>query len=336
MNKYFILLITSLYFLSCSSDSKIKEEAPDNMDYIYNLDFSYVELSNESYKRESLKILEKHKIRLSKVLPNLILDQVNILQDVFSETEKASVKSFDIKHTWKLIEEEKNRAANELFEKEMDINSEYFLLLYELQQLNFYFENSPLEIQPLFNYFDVGPIVLAEEVSYKIEELVKDESIRSELENSKFHKGLIVDGVFLITSVIPVLSTVGPSMQIYAGLAKNTVLKKMVATVKNFNFDSNLQSTIQNPMRLNLNQYKDVSKGLFQPLKTVYDNQKDKQSGIDNYIKEREYFKVIENKIEGRIGDFSDGILAVHLQRVRDLIKENENRIVATSIGINK
>ncbi|MBU2060320.1 MAG: hypothetical protein KKH44_00525 [Bacteroidetes bacterium] len=34
-------------------------------------------------------------------------------------------------------------------------------------------------------------------------------------------------------------------------------------------------------------------------------------------------FKVLENKINGRIGDFSDGILAVHMQKVRDIIKVN-------------
>lgn len=38
----------------------------------------------------------------------------------------------------------------------------------------------------------------------------------------------------------------------------------------------------------------------------------------------KEYFKVIENKLEGRVGDYSDGILAVHLQNVRELIKKNQ------------
>lgn len=38
-------------------------------------------------------------------------------------------------------------------------------------------------------------------------------------------------------------------------------------------------------------------------------------------------FKNIENKMNGRIGDYSDGILSVHMQKVRDIIKLNSTMI---------
>ena len=41
----------------------------------------------------------------------------------------------------------------------------------------------------------------------------------------------------------------------------------------------------------------------------------------------KEFFKVIENKLEGRVGDYTDGILAVHLQNARELIKKNQMRL---------
>lgn len=44
-------------------------------------------------------------------------------------------------------------------------------------------------------------------------------------------------------------------------------------------------------------------------------------------------FKVLENKINGRIGDFSDGILVVHMQRVRDIIKANKGMLAEDAVN---
>ena len=42
-------------------------------------------------------------------------------------------------------------------------------------------------------------------------------------------------------------------------------------------------------------------------------------------------FKVLEHKINGRIGAFSDGILADNFQRVRGIIKDNSAKLAKNS-----
>ena len=161
----------------------------------------------------------------------------------------------------------------------------------------------------------------------KIDELVKDEKTRVKLENAKNRN----EFAFSVLTIIPGAATSKNILNSVTQAAKYYKTGKILS--EKATFVSNLSHKLMN---------KQVSTLIAKTFK----NDKIRteianvgyvglaagttKKGI-SFISPEEsniIYKEIENKINGRIGDFSDGILAVHMQRVRDLIKINSKKIL--------
>ncbi|PTT18199.1 hypothetical protein DBR27_00900, partial [Flavobacterium sp. HMWF030] len=180
------------------------------------------------------------------------------------------------------------------------------------------------------DFYDAGPIVLSEEVLLKIDELIKDEKLRSEIKNKETKNGYLIVAIDLIAKVTNQTSNKEKLMNFTRGIkaAKNSIilekstsnLAKYTSRLLNKDIAAILAVKLKNQTLRNQIQSKSEKIGLaVVPVKFTLEHIQSTQA--------LKSFKVIANEMNGRIGDFSDGILAVHMQRVRDIIKGNKAMI---------
>jgi hypothetical protein len=320
----FAFLVISLF--SCS---KKKDSRPLN-----SIGSSFVsegkdeDLSAENYSAEAKEILEKHKNKLKLILPQLIAEEVEIYKSVLIEIDKAPTKSLNFNETNQFINQELINTEKRLMEKEMFLNQIYFKLFNELSLLNLRYQLLGKETD-FIDFYDAGPIVLSEEVLLKIDEMVKDEKVRFALEKKADFNQKAGIGFDVLMSILRFGSckTKLKSVAVGAKAAKNKLFLK--TTANNYSKASYLlmnQNTSKNMAKFLKNQEKrdkitGASAKVFNGILAT---------SIVNSIYTHntlQSFKVLDNRINGRIGDFSDGILAVHMQRVRDIIKGNSTKL---------
>lgn len=321
--------------LSCSNKKEEKRENTIGSSTLGSDIAKDTTLSAETYSAEALKILEEHKKNLKTLLPQMIIAEVEIYKKTLDQIEKKSAKAYTLDETNLLINLERNGAGLSILNKEIELNQTYFQLFNELSLLNLKYKNVLTE-KEFIDFYDAGPIVLAEEVMIKIDELVKDEKIRIIAENRKENIDLALTFVAIIPGAASCKGILGGITQgakafkygielpKSAGLLSKTTKKIMNDKVANF-----VSKTFNNDAIRTKASYIG-----FLPVgeKLVVGGVKK----LSSYLppdQVGEMFKVLENKINGRIGDFSDGILAVHIQRVRDIIKGNTAMISESVIN---
>ena len=312
--------------LGCSNKKEEKNENTIGSSLLGNEIVQDTVLNADNYSTEALKILEEHKKNLKTLLPQMILAEVEIYKKTLDQIEKKPAKSYTLEETNFLINLERHGAGISILNKEVELNQIYFQLFNELSLLNEKYKNI-LTQQEFTDFYDAGPIVLAEEVMIKVDELVKDEKIRIVAEERKEN----IDVALSFVAVIPGASS---CKGIVGGLTKAAkIYRRGVELPKSATLLSKIPLKIMNAKVAN-----------FVSITFKNDKIRSKTANVLGYgamgirktalvLKGSSYlppdqagemFKVLENKINGRIGDFSDGILAVHLQRVRDIIKINK------------
>ncbi len=328
MKKIFVkILLLSLPFYSCT---KKENQTIDSIGsaYVRTDIIKHSDKTAEAYSAEALKILENHKKELKAILPQMIFDEIKVYKNTLIEIEKAPSKALSLQETNRLIKIEGVNAGNRLMKKSILLNQHYFKLFNELSILNIKYN---VDNKILFkDFYDAGPIVLSEEVLLKIDELIADEKERSEIEKNQTHKAYVIDAINLIAIITRTTKDKEFLMDLTRGVkaAKNAKILETSAS--------------------SLTKYssKFLNKGTATFLATKLKNQNLRDQIADQssktakvaalsivglkHIQETETlqsFKAVENKMNGRIGDFSDGILSVHMQNVRDIIKLNSAMI---------
>lgn len=326
MKKLFIKLLFFIIFFGCSKkDNKPLDSIGSK--YVRTDIIKNSKLTAETYSAEALNILENHKKELKVILPQMILDEVSIYRNTLIEIEKAPVKALSLQETNRLINMEGFNAGNRLLKKSILLNQHYFKFFNELSILNIKYN---VENKIVFkDFYDAGPIVLSDEVLLKIDELIQDEKIRAEIESNDEIKGYAFSALNLITAITNQTQNREKLMNLTRGLkaAKNSIILE------------------KSPSMLAKYTSKFLNKDLAAFTAKKINNQKLRDKVADNSAKigtasstlgslkfiptsqPLQSFKNIENKMNGRIGDFSDGILTVHLQKVRDIIKLNSAMI---------
>lgn len=322
--RYLVICIVICFVLSCNNKKEEKFENTIGSSVIEKEVRLDTTLTAETYAAEALIIMNKHKENLKTLLPQIILSEVEIYKKTLYQIEKKSAKTYTLDETNLAIALEQNKSGVKILEKEVELNQTYFQLFNELTLLNEKYK-SKLTKDEYIDFYNAGPIVLAEEVMLKIDELVKDEKIRIVAENKKQNKEFALTFVSFIPIAGQLKGILGGITQASQHIVRNVKLpqkskfianesyklmnKKVAAfiakTFKNDQIRTKVSYTVDNKIKLGI---KDVATYL-----------SSEQAG--------EMFKVLENKINGRIGDFSDGILSVHMQRVRDIIKQNTKLI---------
>lgn len=325
-----VLCLAYCIILSCSNKKEERHENTIGSSFLGSDVITENVLTADTYSSEALKILEEHKKSLKTLLPQMILAEIEIYKKTLDQIEKKPAHSYSFDETNLLIDLERNGAGISILEKEVELNQTYFQLFNELSLLNEKYRHI-LKEEEFVDFYDAGPIVLAEEVMIKVDELVKDEKIRIVAENQKQNLDIalsfvaIIPGATVCKGILGGLTQAAKVYKTGVALPKSaTLMSKIPLKVMNEKVANFVAKTFKNDeIRSKTSKYLGnsavgIDKGT-RAVRVASSYLPPDQAG--------EMFKVLENKINGRIGDFSDGILAVHLQRVRDIIKTNKNLI---------
>jgi hypothetical protein len=288
-------------------------------------------LTAENYSIEAMNILESHRKELKRILPVLVRQEVKIYQRSLVEMDKKCLLTYCLRETDSLKSLEKSKVRVSLFEKEVELNQKYFQLFNELSLLNERY--SSISKDTLGDFYEAGPIVLSEEVVLKIDEFVKDEKVRQRIEKGEN----TLDYISTALSVVSIIPGGALAKELLIQITKAAkAYKSGKAVIGGVNFVGKVA-------------YKVMNRKVATFVSKVCSNHKKRlaiatvsgrASLITNGSKElytrgrqmtseqtAEVFKDIGNKLDGRVIDFSDGILAVHIQTVRDMIKRNADLI---------
>ena len=192
---------------------------------------------------------------------------------------------------------------------EIMINQEFYSICAELSVINddyynYYSENG-LDIDFL-DYFSSTPFILKKDVSDKIKELIIDEKIREDKET----RDMYISAMFLVVDVSSVFVT-----------AK--ILSKLVIKARKMHKISRSKSSKVFMKALSNNKKRQAMSGTLQIVAPLYEVGRvivpktiSVATGIaiGNAISK---YKSEDNKLNGRIGDFSDGIISQHIGSLR-------------------
>ncbi|MDM1510158.1 hypothetical protein HX082_12210 [Myroides odoratimimus] len=336
-----IVFIANVFFLySCSEKkSEVKIE-----DYTQSKDKN---IDIELYSQNALEILSRHKEgNLQIVLPNIIYDQVKIYDNLLVEYEKKQNYAKSDIEFLSYKEEVENLALESLLMKDIEINFAYNELLSEIEELNMaYSEKYNVKLDKLNSFYDLDNIILSEEVLLKIREFSQDEKQRIKIQEKEDLQALGTDGIIMAAGLIPggSLITKGALRGFSQGAKLAKQGKDLSANASFITKETYKIMSLAGNTKLGVSTRDKVVSSLSNEVKRQVLAERQlinaKRIGTTLAIsratelanvspakikRSKEYFKVIENKLEGRVGDYSDGILAVHLQNVRELIKKNQ------------
>jgi hypothetical protein len=317
--KYTALILTTVLLFGCNSK---KEDAIDTIgsSFVTNIVDKDIPLSNSTYSNEAIEILEKHRTKLKSFLPQILASEVNIYKNTLIEIEKIPALTYTLAESNLLNDKVRKEAGVTLINKEIELNQTYFELFNELSILNLKYNS--LKKDEFEDFYDAGPIVLSDEIMIKIDELVKDEDTRVELEKANNRKEMVFSAILILGGLTQAAKAFKTGKELSS---KSSYLAKGSYQLMNKEVANFISKSFKNDgIRSKVSKLGYVGP-VTSATRLVTNN-------TANYISAEEstiVFKVIENKINGRIGDFSDGILAVHMQRVRDLIKKNAEKVKA-------
>lgn len=338
IKKIITMGVIMVLMISCKKDSKNNESLQKGE--LLDEAFGIKELNNtntaiySNYLEECDAVIEKHKQRMRATLPTLINNQVNLYKNLLDESAIAELTTLSDKDFQIEVFKRKQEVLEKLMESEISINIEYLDLLNELELVNSKYKSN-LADKELLSFYDVPHIILSDEVLFKIQEIVADEIINNSALNQKETADMLIMGTLTLMHYIPE----GRVRAVSAGLAflymmyENEVLSSIVPEGRAAGFTSDgvkqdLIFDIRQKMKKENVEISNTTEPITNKLNKKFANVTENsliqfdEKDID-YEKAFYTFHLISNKLEGRIGDYSDGILSVYLQNVREVVKLN-------------
>ncbi|MEJ8591177.1 hypothetical protein JSO54_08015 [Riemerella anatipestifer] len=302
----------------------------------------------DKYTSNSINLIDYYRKDLQYILNTSIKDILDTYKITLEEIEKNKIYSTSEKEYQQYLQTTRIKALDSLVSKDLHVNYEYSKLLNDLERMNLEYSNKyKIPIDSFKSYYTLDKIILSDEVLLKVQELIKDNQKHAlqkekELQTDMFFSALhfvplgtasvskiainqIHLGIKLALHNKPLQENSGKITKIVFDYAKksgtykinNMINKKIIEKTSNEAKRIVLSTKIESGLKRKVVQ---ESTNIIKMSDTLSHNKKSQLNTFED-------FKVIENKIEGRIGDFSDGILAVHLQNIRETIKYNQNLI---------
>ncbi|MFV0211420.1 hypothetical protein OBK22_06370 [Empedobacter falsenii] len=341
----FILLSFLIFNYSCE-----KNIETDKSLFGINSENTEIVISPSTYEKNGIQLLDAHRNDLRNSLPNSIQDILNHYKDLLKKVEKYKIYATSQQDQQNYVHQIQQETFDSLVTKEVLVNLDYTNLLYDLENLNKeYSEKYNIPIDSLHSYFKLSHISLNEEVFLKINELIEEDKARENILAKRERNEKYTDIAVIAISMLPMggpLSKIPEGSkkvitQIHNGInssMKNRALKEGAGEIAKLTYT--LSKNTGNSKFINLSKKKiinsisneakrtsintSVVSGLKRKAATVSVITVGNSLNHQKPIKNEDLFKVIENKLEGRIGDYSDGILTVHFQEVRDAVKKNQ------------
>lgn len=204
----------------------------------------------------------------------------------------------------------------------MRVNQVFYETIGELSVLNEkYISKNPTLV--LADYYETKPFILAEEVVIKMEELIFDEKDRVKRQAQKDNLSLAL----AVASIIPVGAI---TAKVGTVVNKLRTLKKGIDATED---TTKFLAKVTEGFKAQIDKHND----LIEKSKTVVH----KSKYLANYIGKRTYhdqienidqkvihkttidFKSPDNKLPGRILDFSDGVISQPIANLRLMMKQN-------------
>jgi len=330
-NYYLIAFFGACLILSCKEKgsneetmSTISSSLIEKEDQSKN-DFS--ELSVENYELEAIQILEKGKKRLQVALPITIESQVDLYEETLKKFSEQAVSSRSLDETADNIIDFEAEMLLQMMEDEVKLNKVYFDIVFELEELNKkYAECLDPQGEILFfeNYHNSPSIVYSVDIFGKVTEFVNSDAA---YQNGKF-RGVLFDAFGLLgigMSFIPnPLKAAGPVVSFVAkgGNIVNDRVMEAQAGVPIPTTISRANNALQNPVeREKLKN--ELKAKLHLATEDYLRNPANKHLSAAEYESARREFSGFGNRLKGRIGDFSDGIITQPIGHLRNLIEQN-------------
>lgn len=357
MNKYYVvtfLIIILNMVISCTSKQK---EGSEKSIYEIYLDAPEEDFSLQAYEDNSINIINTHRENLQTVLKISIHDILIHYKDLLKKIEKNKIYATSHLDHENYVLQIQNETFDSLVAKDIKVNLEYTKLLYDLEKLNHqYAKEYKIPIDSLHSYFDANKISLNEEVFLKINELINEDEERTKniekRERNEKYTDYAITAISFIPYVgplakIPVASKVAIT-QIHHGISssmKNKALKEGAGKIAQFTFNLSSKSGNSNflnfPKKIidyslsNNDKRLKISHAIANGTKTfvgskavkTVSNNIDPLNESNSKIKVQDLYKVIDNQLEGRIGDYSDGYTGPYIQELIDIAKMN-NEVV--------
>lgn len=330
-NYYLIALFGACLILSCKEKSRNEETMSTISSSLIEkenqkkTDFS--ELSVENYELEALQILEKGKKRLQVALPITIESQVDLYEETLQKFSEQAVSSRSLDETTDNIIDVEAEMLLQMMEDEVKLNKVYFDIVFELEELNEKyagFLDSKEEFMLLQGYHNSTSIVYSVDIYEKITEFANSDIA---YENGRTRTVLLnilsilgagigsipnpLQGAGVVVSVVASSGKIANDrvMEAQAGVPIPTMISKLNSSLENPEERKKLKNELKAKLHLATEEYlKDSA---------------NKHLSAAEYESARREFSGFGNRLKGRIGDFSDGIITQPIGHLRNLIEKN-------------
>ncbi|MDX6748153.1 hypothetical protein SHK09_15250 [Polaribacter sp. PL03] len=313
-----IIVFLSVLFFSCKNNS-------DNINSLKTIGTTTeIELNNvlntSNYKNDATKIIESGKSKLRDLLPNVIEDQIELYKTTLTKIEYQSLLSHTYEESKIEINLIRKITTNSLLNDELKVNKIYYETINELSLLNQKYTNyNGLKLN---DFYEAKPFILAEDVIFKIDELVIDEKKRIKREKRNNQLSLATNLVFILPGVGQISGILGKVAQSARSLRNNIGAKNMTSKI----FKDKVAPLFINKISNSKKRIQLTSTSIYSAKEAILN--KSISSGtefIDNkeIHKTASFFKSPDNKQSGRIIDFTDGVLTQPVANLRRIMKEN-------------
>lgn len=277
-------------------------------------------LNTSNYKNDATKIIEAGKSKLRDLLPNIIEGQIELYKKTLTQIEYQSLLSHSYEESLIEINLIRKITTDSLLNDELKVNAIYYETINELSILNQkYADYNGLNLN---DFYEAKPFILAEDVIFKIDELVMDEKERVKREKRNNNLSLASNLVFILPGVGQISGILGKVAQNARSFRNNIGAKNMTSKI----FKDKIAPLFINKISNSKKRIQLTSTSVYSAKEAILN--KSITSGtefIDNkeIHKTASYFKSPDNKQPGRIIDFTDGILTQPIANLRRIMKEN-------------
>lgn len=297
-------------------------------------DFS--ELSVSNYELEALQILEKGKKRLQVAIPITIEEQVDLYEETIRKFSEQAISSMSLNETTDKIIDVEAEIVLEMMEDELRLNKVYYDIVYNLEELNKKYADL-LDPQGgrilLEDYHNSPSIVYSFDIMEKITEFVNSEAA---FQNGKNRSTLLSVLTYIGHGIryipLPHAQALGYGLTGLAmsGDVVNDRVMENQAGVPIPTIISRMNSALQNPEEREKLKT-DLKSKLHLANEDHIENPTNKYLSASEYESARREFSGFGNRVKGRIGDFSDGIITQPIGHLRNLIGKNV-KVLANSV----
>ena len=293
-----------------------------------DIEADFSELSMKNYELEALQILEKGKKRLQVAVPMTIESQVDLYEETLQKFSEQAVSSRSMNETTDKIIDVEAEMLLQMMEDEVKLNKVYFDIVFDLEELNkkySEFLDPEGKIIRLQDYHNSPSIVYSVDINEKIIEFVKSDKVYQKGRP----KGLlmsVIDKIGFGIAIIPTpVTRIGGAT--ISGIAKVGTLANDIKMEKDAGvpipiLTSRMYSALDNSTEREKLKNELKAKLYLETEDDTSDFSKMHLSAAEYESAKRE-FSGFGNRLKGRIGDFSDGIITQPVGHLRNLIEQN-------------